>query len=224
MRDVLNFSPTASSSNPFVLLWRLSPTVPPCASGVPHPSVLSPALIIQAWLACFWDSVSVVGLIKIFQKRWTVPFLTVVVLECFLRHHALPQHSGNLNRLFLFVPFTLFLITGTDRWVVTSIVGFHGVNTVNCVVSCLLLQRRHSLVWSQPAGQRPETPPRGTRCGTLTTSPRPSTAASPTTAAAQTAGPQPGAPRAWAARRLQLPLLPRRPATRQGMCPQPTVV
>lgn len=200
------------------------PNCPPYASDIPRLFVLSPALIIQAWLACFQDSVSVVGLIKIFQKRWTVPFLTIVVLECFLRRHALPQHSGNSKRLFLFVSFALFLITGADRWVVTSIVGFHGVNTVNCVASCLLLQRRHSLVCSQHTGQRPETPPRATRCRTLTTSPRPSTAASPTTAAAQTDGPQPGAPRAWAAHRLQLPLLPRRPATRQGMRPQPTMV
>lgn len=59
---------------------------------------------------------------------------------------------------------------------------------------------------------------------TLTTPLRPSTAASPTTAAAQTDALQPGAPRVWAAHRLQLPPLSNHPAFRLGIQLHPVII
>lgn len=78
--ELLKFQPHRLSICVDVTTTTLSPTVPP------PPPLMSrihplPALIIQAWLACFQDSMSIAGLIKIFRKHWTVPFLTVVVLE-----------------------------------------------------------------------------------------------------------------------------------------------
>lgn len=55
----------------------LSPATPP-PPFIPIQPV--PALIIWAWLTCFYGSMGIVGLIKIFPKHWSVLVLAVAFL------------------------------------------------------------------------------------------------------------------------------------------------
>lgn len=57
----------------------LSPATPP-PPFIPIQPV--PALIIWAWLTCFYGSMVIVGLIKIFLKHWSVLVLAVAFLAC----------------------------------------------------------------------------------------------------------------------------------------------
>lgn len=95
---------------------------------------------------------------------------------------------------------------------------------MNCGIwsACKTCEFSPRLVSSQPAGRR-RIRPRRTQSTTLTAPPRPSTAASPIMAAAQMDALQPGAPKVWAARRPQLPLLSSHPAFRPGIQFQPVI-
>lgn len=57
----------------------LSPAAPPPPFNPIQPV---PALIIWAWLTCFYGSMVIVGLIKIFLKHWSVLVLAVAFLAC----------------------------------------------------------------------------------------------------------------------------------------------